>query len=311
MTEVEPAFLEYPAQISAQELRVALGVNAQEGVLASGDLKVVQRAAGSNRSVDVAAGEALVRGDAVSRQGLYACYNDLVKNSDAFSLGGIAAQEANPRIDQIVARVYDASHDTGTSLRLWRLEVIKGTATVGATLANRSGVAALPANALLLADVLVPTDGVIDNTEIRDRRSWARGAYVRKRQESGADYTTASTSFAVIDATNLATRLECTGNPMRVSLRAVLTGSAALSAVFQPRVDGATGVGSEGDQVRIQDSSDFKVVHLTRVLVPAAGSRLFEWWWKTSTGTAALQRGTDYFAEMVVEELLRPSASND
>ena len=77
-----------------------------------------------------------------------------------------ASDPTNPRIDAVVAEAPASVDSTTPSFR-----VITGTATVGATLDNRTGAAALPAAALHLADVLVPAGATsIIAGNIRDRR---------------------------------------------------------------------------------------------------------------------------------------------
>lgn len=77
-----------------------------------------------------------------------------------------AADPTNPRIDAVVAEAPANADATTPSFR-----VVQGVATVGATLDNRTGAAALPAAALHLADVVVGA-GVtsIVTANIRDRR---------------------------------------------------------------------------------------------------------------------------------------------
>src|SRR4051794_32513339 len=109
MSVVEPIFLEAPVQTSAQEFRQGIA-GVQEGVVGSGDLKVT---AAAGMSVDVAAGVGLVQGDTVADQGPYRARNAAAANSGdagagAFEAGGIGgADGTNPRIDQIVLRIYD------------------------------------------------------------------------------------------------------------------------------------------------------------------------------------------------------------
>ena len=97
----------------------------------------------------MAAGAAWVQGDDTARQGLYHQVND------AAVTGLVAAGHAtNPRIDQVILRIFDSSvtgvSDTPT------LSTLAGTATGGATLDNRTGAAALPNGAIRIADILVP-----------------------------------------------------------------------------------------------------------------------------------------------------------
>lgn len=74
----------------------------------------------------------------------------------SFDLGGIPSNASgHPRIDQVIGRVLDQSHD-GSGLRKWRLEYVAGVGTSGATIDNRNGAitdVALGNNWLRLADV--------------------------------------------------------------------------------------------------------------------------------------------------------------
>ena len=88
----------------------------------------------------------------------------------------LAAGGANPRVDQIILRIYDAAVTSGSGFTA-TIETIDGTATSGATLDNRSG-APDPQTALIndkayipLADVLVPAGASsISGSNIRNRR---------------------------------------------------------------------------------------------------------------------------------------------
>lgn len=157
--------------VSAQDLRNLLSRPLGEGVDGYDDMRVTPS---SGLVLSVAGGVGYVRGDSVGDQGLYRVYNDAAKLTSAFALGGIAAAHAtNPRLDQIVARVYDEDA-LDQDLRTWRLEVIGGTATGGATLDNRNGADALPPSAMLLADVLVPASAAsLGSSDIRDRRPFS------------------------------------------------------------------------------------------------------------------------------------------
>lgn len=135
-----PRFLQTKTY-SAKLLRdVFLDAPIQNGVVNTGDLMVTQRAAGANMSVDVAAGSAWVKGTSSARQGIYNVYNDATVN-----LALVSANPTNPRVDQIILRVYDSS-DGGSAQDLGAVEVVTGTATAGATLTNRNGAAVLPAD---------------------------------------------------------------------------------------------------------------------------------------------------------------------
>jgi hypothetical protein len=121
-------------------------------------------------SVDINMDDAAyVRGDAVAHQGLY----KIPPHASTINETITTANATNPRIDQVVLEVLDNQHDASGS-NLARVRVIAGTASAGATLDNRTGAAALPSSALLLADVLVAAnDTSISDSEIRDRRSFS------------------------------------------------------------------------------------------------------------------------------------------
>jgi hypothetical protein len=121
-----------------------------EGVVSSSDLQVSQRAAGANMSVDVAAGQAYIKDDhaSVNAGGYYAATFTAVENVVI-----PAAHATLPRIDRVVLRVYDAFLADGQNKI--QLEVVQGTPTAGATLANLNGAASVPGSALLLANVQV------------------------------------------------------------------------------------------------------------------------------------------------------------
>lgn len=323
MTALEPAYLEAPAQISGQELRTAFE-GLQEGVVGAGDLKVT--AGGGTREVIVAAGVALVQGDAVPDQGLYRARNDANVSSNtatagAFEAGGIPAADAtNPRVDQVVWRVYDASHD-GSGQRKARPEVVAGTAAAGATLDNRNGAAALPAGAVRLADVLVPAGATtISAGNVRDRRPWARGAYRRivrnANAAAGSDYTrSANANLGEIDPTNLKPRLELSGVPLRVGLYGRITQTSALGTQqYAPWVDGAGPDGMTATAgVFTQDVplNEQQWVGFVYELVPAAGSRQVSWAWRATAGVQTLFARADIPVVMAVGEIVRQNASND
>jgi hypothetical protein len=157
-------------EITGQDFRHGYERPLGEGVEGYSDLLVAPGA--SATTVDISSGIGFVRGDGLTDLGLYRCRNDATKNSAAFEAGGLAAPDAtNPRLDQIIARVYDDDVDSEGQHK-WRLAVLKGTPKTGDTLDKREGAAALPNSAMLLADVLVPAGApaVLKAEAIRDRR---------------------------------------------------------------------------------------------------------------------------------------------
>jgi hypothetical protein len=130
--------------------RFLTALSQAEGVRSLTELQVSQRAAGANMSVDISSGYGFVQGDAVTGQGMYLAYNDATYNLTGFT----AAHATLPRIDRVAIRVRDAFH--GDAANDISFQIVTGTATSGATLANLTGAAAVPSSHLLLANVLVP-----------------------------------------------------------------------------------------------------------------------------------------------------------
>lgn len=111
-----------------------------EGVIAGG-LKVSQRAAGANFSVDVAAGQAIITGDDVAFQGTYMVFSDAVANLSIPSPPG-----SGTRIHRVVAQIKDKLHNGSYSTYEWVLSVLQDTG---------SGTPAVPGSAYSLATVSV------------------------------------------------------------------------------------------------------------------------------------------------------------
>jgi hypothetical protein len=285
----------------------------QEGVYAAGDFMVTQRGAGANMSVDIAAASgafAAVQGDSVTGQGLYVVGPHSAVINEVIA----AADPTNPRVDIVILEVQDNVHDASGG-NLARTRVVTGTPTAGATLTNRLGVATVPGSALLLADVLVgAAAGSITNTVIRDRRKWARGAFVRLTK-AGTSPTTASTTQTPIDTTNLQARVECSGLPVRVTFNAFASNATAPNGVgtgFQ--VDGAQ-VDSTTDLMEMISpvaGQAFSVAY-SYVVNPAAGSHLFTATFRSTVGatTATLFATNAFPAIMTVEELVRQNTANN
>lgn len=128
-----------------------------EGVLRRDDLEVSERGAGANWSVDIATGHIFVQGDNIAFQGLYHSFNDAVINKGFTTL----APAANPRVDTIIARIYDAeAGQIGSPQDTMFIEILPGTETAGADTTNLNGKAALPATAFPLAYAVIPTTAV-------------------------------------------------------------------------------------------------------------------------------------------------------
>lgn len=209
---------------SALDLRRSDSIGAiQEGVYAAGDYMVTQRAAGANMSVDIAAGGgafAAVQGDSTTGQGLYVVGPHSATINEAVA----ASNPTNPRIDSVILEVQDNVHDASGG-NLARVRVLTGTATGGATLANRNGAAALPGSALLLADLLVTAAGSsVSNTQIRDRRKWARGY---RFTGSLSDFAWGTGTLTVVTGSQV--RAELSGAPIVASYKTTTTNTNATA----------------------------------------------------------------------------------
>jgi hypothetical protein len=217
------------------------------------------------------------------------------------------------------------AHDASGS-NLAQVRVLAGTATGGATLDNRTGAAALPSSAIRLADVLVAaTDTAITNSEIRDRRPWARGANFRivrnQNAAAGSDYTSTAPNIAVIDATNLSPRIECTGVPVRATLIAGWSHSAGTGHFIyvSPLVDGAgvdgmAGVGASGASASLTAQSTGTAANLGVFqweFTPAAGSHVIAPGFGTDAATLSVLCRTALPIVWKVEELVLQDAKNN
>lgn len=152
----------------------------ESGVEDLASLVVSQRAAGANRSVDVAAGDAWILGTDSPHQGAYLVTNDEVLNVSTTTTGVVwpVGDATNPRIDQVILRIFDTQDGSAAngnkSADNAQILVLVGVPTAGATLANRNGAAALPSSCARLADVLMPAGATAATTaNISDRRPFA------------------------------------------------------------------------------------------------------------------------------------------
>lgn len=285
----------------------------QEGVYAAGSFEVTQRASGSGMFVDIAASTAengiaaLVQGDAVTGQSLY----PIAPHSTFITEAITAAHATLPRVDRVILEMQDQTHD-GTGAYAARTRVVTGTATAGATLDNLTGAAAVPSSALLLADVLVAaTDTAIGNTEIRDRRKWARGAYSQIVRTAGS--YTGNGTVVPIDSTNLNPRIECSGAPVRITLSGIASHTTANSFIGLgvnldgSALDGTTNVSG----VFVASAGGIALVHMEYVTTPAAGSHRFAPTWVPGAPTATLYATAASPLRFTVQELSRPNTANN
>lgn len=310
MALLTPDFLQtktYSAKRTRQAILNLGGL--QEGVLGSNDYKVIQRAAGANMSVDVGSGFALVTADDAGNRGLYHEENDATVN-----VAVTASSGSNPRIDQIILQINDST-DGGDATDVAALSVLTGTATVGATLDNRTGAAALPTGCLRLADILVPTSSTsVVTANIRDRRQWARGAFFSLQQPVTSDILFSSTTPSALHTWTVP-RIECSGVPVRITLAENYASSSAGGNMFTvPAIDGAS-IGSTFQRYIYNQGASAGLalpMFVDWSTTPAAGSHTFDIFSAMVSGNATLGRGTGLSpGQLIIEELLRPAVSNN
>lgn len=165
MVEEQPMFLTNLCYTFAEFRRELGGLVCTEGI--SGRTSLGVTTGGSGLDVFAAAGGAFIQGDDDPDQGMY-----WVRNDAQITLTATTADATNPRIDTVVATVRDS--DFGGTDDDWILQILPGTPTVGATLVNLTGAAALPDNSIRLAYILVPATFAgpfVDATHILDARS--------------------------------------------------------------------------------------------------------------------------------------------
>lgn len=300
---------------SAIDLRRAGTLALQEGVYGADDFEVVERAAGANLSVDItmpAGGFALVQGDSVAGQGLYTVpvHSATVNESIA------AADVSNPRVDSVILEVLDNVHDA-SGLNQARVRVLTGTPTSGATLDNRSGAPTLPGNALLLADVHVPaSDTTIANSQIRDRRKWARGACFNVVFTSGTLLATSSTILAQLNSA-LSRRIELSGVDVEWEFSCTIVNTAAVGGDLGPWVEGAAYAAADGGGKRLYNpvaagaTGSATARHLLRSI--AAGSHLLSVAGNSgsASGTVTFSGDTVRPAQFTVREVVRQGSANN
>lgn len=180
-------------EYTAQETRQLMDALATEGILGTADLKVTQRAAGANFTVDVAAGRAVVDGDSVAYQGAYLVVNDAVLTGVTIP----AAPASGSRTHRVVLRVNDYAHDGAVAAGTYEAAVVvlEDTGT---------GTPAEPDSAITLATVTVSSTTVsITNAKIADGRGFARA--LNSPPSSGWSLIVTSETTTSVSGTDLAT----------------------------------------------------------------------------------------------------------
>lgn len=144
---------------AAQDRRVLGALFSREGVLDkdAGHLRVTQRGAGANFSVDIAAGGAAIQGDDVSDQGIYQVASTATENRSTPTAPG-----SGTRNHRVIARMRDKMHNGLWTGYDWVIEIQQDTG---------SGTPALPNSAIPLALVTIAAgQSSVTNANITDLR---------------------------------------------------------------------------------------------------------------------------------------------
>lgn len=166
------------------DFRQLIDVIAQSGVCTMGAFRVTQRGAGANLSVDVAAGQAVIQGTSVTRQGKFLVDSTATVNTG--TAGNITVPGSGTRTHRVIIRARD-KQASGTAYG-WSIEVLEDTG---------SGLPALPASSIDLASIAVPAGSAsVTDSMITDRRGYACPSIPLSIQTLAA--TTATISFAGI-----------------------------------------------------------------------------------------------------------------
>lgn len=172
----DPLYLQ-PKSYDARADRKWFSDIASPGVLSPIDYAVTVPGSPVGLTLNVAAGVAWILGGNIADQGLYRQYI-----AAATTVIAPAAHASLPRIDTVILRIMDTAADA-SGFSEPRIEVVPGTATSGATLANLNGKNPLTAlgeaskSFIVLAYVLVPGAATVFTntaTNVLDGRTRAR-----------------------------------------------------------------------------------------------------------------------------------------
>lgn len=164
MTLETPLFIQPTsgsATYTAAQLRSLIDILVPvDGVTKKNDLKISQRGAGANMTVDMAVGQCAVTGSTIVNQGTYLARATALVNVGTFTVPG-----SSSKTDLVVAQIYDDQSSDGSGLESWTPRIVAG--SVG------GGVPATPANSIPLAQVgpIVPSTVSITNAMITDVRA--------------------------------------------------------------------------------------------------------------------------------------------
>lgn len=133
----------------------------------------------------------------------------------------------------------------------------------------------------------------IMNQYIRDNQvSLKDPPFAQYVLNEGADYTTTSTSFVNVDATDLALSITTAGGVVEIHFHGIVTNSSTAFNNFDVEIDGSPYAGDDGITSGVVSAGVKEQISFTvRKSGLSAGSHTFKLQWKTNTGTATLYAG--------------------
>lgn len=181
MAIVQPLYLQKLGYTASNDRLLTEAAVIGIGTLGFNDYAVT--ASGSNLTLTVGSGRANVRG-AATGQGVYHIYNDGPVNVTCN-----AADSTNPRIDQIILRVYDSAAPANNAQDGATLEILAGSPTAGATLDNRLGAQSTTSiSCIVLADILVSANATtLTTSNVRHRNQVITSGLTTKVEQADTD----------------------------------------------------------------------------------------------------------------------------
>lgn len=129
----------------------------------------------------------------------------------------------------------------------------------------------------------------------------------RQQHTAGSNYTTTSTSFVDVDATNLACTITTNGGPVLVIFTGTITNATVLKVVnLDIDVDGTRESGVSEGLLAVQEPvADYLMNGCFSTLVTGldAGSHTFKLQWSVDGGTGKLWNTSAYVAQLIAIEL--------
>jgi hypothetical protein len=142
----------------------------------SNGLKVSQRGAGANFSVDIASGYAFIPGGDVANQGTYVVFNDATVN-----VATPTAPGSGTRVHRLVLQIRDKLNNGAYTTYDGILSLLQDTG---------SGTPATPASAISLATISISVGQAnVGNANITDTRAWARPIMSQTGTLTGSGWT--------------------------------------------------------------------------------------------------------------------------